>query len=75
MPTRIILTVLVSISLGGCFGPAQIADPAPTKASPLEGGCEGMRETMPIKYHANTTDAETIANVRKANAAFRATCP
>ena len=37
--------------------------------------CEALRPDMPVKYHGNTTDAETIANIRRANARYRAACP
>lgn len=38
--------------------------------------CEAIRGDgdMPVKYHASTTDAETIRNIRKANARFQAVC-
>ncbi len=37
--------------------------------------CEALRADLPVKYHGNTTDPETIANIRRANARFRAACP
>jgi hypothetical protein len=36
--------------------------------------CEAMRPDLPVKYHAKTTDPETIANIRRANARFTAAC-
>ena len=37
--------------------------------------CEALRPDLPVKYHGNTTDAETIGNIRRANARFEAACP
>lgn len=37
--------------------------------------CEAMRPDMPVKYHGSTTDAETIGNIRRANARYSAACP
>lgn len=37
--------------------------------------CEALRADLPVLYHAKSTDAETIANIRRANARFRASCP
>lgn len=37
--------------------------------------CEALRADLPVKYHGNSTDAETVANIRRANARFRAACP
>lgn len=37
--------------------------------------CEALRPDMPVKYHGRTTDAETIGNIRRANARFEAACP
>lgn len=36
--------------------------------------CEALRPDLPVKYHAKTTDAETIANIRRGNARFTAAC-
>jgi hypothetical protein len=36
--------------------------------------CEALRPDLPVKYHAKTTDAETTANIRRANARFTAAC-
>lgn len=37
--------------------------------------CEALRPDMPVKYHGNTTDAETIGNIRRANARYEVACP
>lgn len=37
--------------------------------------CEALRTDMPVKYRGNTTDAETVGNIRRANARYRAACP
>lgn len=42
---------------------------------PAIGVCEGLRPDLPIKYHGDTTDAETIGNIRRGNARFREVCP
>lgn len=69
--TRIIWT-LAGLSWLAFFGVVACADrPAPAAAAT----CEALRPDMPVKYHGNTTDADTIANIRRANARFRAACP
>ena len=52
---------------------AACASVAPPPAPVLV--CEALRPDMPVKYHGNTTDAETIGNIRRANARFQAACP
>ena len=37
--------------------------------------CEALRPALPVKYHANSTDPETVGNIRQANARFTAACP
>jgi len=37
--------------------------------------CEALRPDLPVKYRGNTTDPETIGNIRRANARFEAACP
>lgn len=56
-----------ALLVAGCAG----EPPAPAAAST----CEAMRPDMPVLYHARTTDAVTIANIRRANARFEAACP
>lgn len=48
---------------------------APAPAAAAASVCEALRPDLPVKYHATTTDAETIANIRRANARFAAACP
>ena len=62
--TRIILIVSL-LMLGGCL----------TTRADDALNCEALRPDMPVKYHAKTTDAETIGNIRRANARFSAACP
>lgn len=70
-----IRTILIGLStvafaaalLVACAGSA----PAPAPIAV----CEALRPDLPVKYHARTTDAETIANIRRANARFEAACP
>ena len=66
--TRIIWTSALSLALGGCL---TMGPPPPTVAAT----CEALRPAMPVKYHGATTDRETVANIRAANARFRAACP
>lgn len=44
-------------------------------APPAIAVCEALRPDLPVKYHGATTDAETVANIRRANARFRKVCP
>lgn len=67
--TRTILTLL-AVSMGALVA----ACPDTPPPSPI-GVCEALRPDMPVKYHGNTTDAVTTANIRRANARFRAACP
>lgn len=64
---RIIWTASLSLALAACA-----TAPAPPASSSV---CEALRPDMPVKFHGATTDAETTANIRRANARFRAACP
>jgi hypothetical protein len=67
--TRIIwIAAGLSLALGGC---ATMGRAPPSVAAT----CEALRPALPVKYHGNTMDAESVANVRAANARFRAACP
>lgn len=63
MRTPIIL--IASLSLLACT-------PTPANNGSI---CEALRPDMPVKFHGSSTDAETIANIRRANARFQAACP
>lgn len=64
-----IWTVAASLALVAC-APAPVRIQADSAAV-----CEALRADLPVKYHGNSTDAETVANIRRANARFRAACP
>ena len=73
-----IRTISIALASAGLFAVlvgiaacATTPPPPPTAASV----CEALRPDMPVKYHAKTTDAETIANIRRGNARFAAACP
>lgn len=70
---RTISIALASAALA--VGLSVIAACATAPEPPTASLCEAMRPDMPVKYHATTTDAETIANIRRANARFTAACP
>ncbi|MDP1906969.1 MAG: hypothetical protein Q8K85_01615 [Hyphomicrobium sp.] len=55
-----------SLVLAGCGTEAQ---PAALST------CEALRPDMPVQYHGRTTDAETVANIRRANARYQKVCP
>lgn len=66
---RTISIALASVALAGIVACATTPPPAPVAV------CEALRPDLPVKYHATTTDAETIANIRRGNARFAAACP
>lgn len=73
MKTKIISTLAASLMLAACASPPP---PAPVRIQADSAAvCEALRADMPVKYRGNSTDAETIANIRRANARFRAACP
>lgn len=70
-----IRTILIAsgsaLGLGAIVAACAIAEPPPAPVAV----CEALRPDMPVKYRGNTTDAETIGNIRRANARFQAACP
>ena len=69
--TRVIWTVACSLLMTSCVGDGGV----PLVSTPgTPAVCEALRPDMPVKYHGKTTDAETISNIRKANARFQAVC-
>lgn len=66
-------TILIAGSLIAALGVVVACAVAPPPA-PI-AICEALRPDMPVKYHADTTDAETTDNIRRANARYRAACP
>ena len=66
----------ISIVGVSALGLAVIVACASVQPSPAPVAvCEALRPDLPVKYHGNTTDAETIGNIRRANARFEAACP
>jgi ABC-type glycerol-3-phosphate transport system substrate-binding protein len=62
------LTILTLVlSLGACSNPVSIQ-------ADRSAICEALRPDMPIQYHGSTTDAETKANIQRANARYTAAC-
>ncbi len=73
---RLALAVLAGISSLALAACPSVPAPAPVRIQAGSSAvCEALRADMPVKYRGNSTDAETIANIRRANARFRATCP
>jgi hypothetical protein len=68
--TRTIWIAAASLLLAGCGPSAPVRIQADSAAV-----CEALRSDMPVRYHGDTTDAATIAAIRRANARFRAACP
>lgn len=66
MLTRTILTAALSLALGGCDSLTVTTSDAAI--------CEAMRPSFPIKFHGNTDSADTIKEIRQANARFAAAC-
>jgi|GEM_PF-883277 len=70
-----IRTILIAggsaLGLGAILAACAIAEAPPAPVAV----CEALRPDLPVKYHGNTTDAETIGNIRRANARFEAACP
>lgn len=70
--TRTILIACISAAgLGAVVACADLA----AERRPPQATCEALRPDLPVKYHGNTTDLETIGNIRRANARFREVCP
>lgn len=70
--TRTILIACISAAgLGAIVAACADRRPMP----PAIGVCEALRPDLPVKYHASTTDLETIGNIRRGNARFREVCP
>lgn len=67
--TRTIWTLACSLVLTGCVTDSTPAPDVSTKAA-----CEALRPDMPVKYHGNSVDAESKANIQRANARFNAIC-
>lgn len=65
-------TILIAAALSAGMLVAACPDTPPP--SPI-GVCEALRPDLPVRYHGDTTDPATVANVRRANARFRAVCP
>ena len=69
--TRIPWIAAFSVVLGGCTMGTEV----PVSSVPSnQAVCEALENDLPVKYHGATTDAETITNIRKANARYQATC-
>lgn len=80
---RTISISVASLLVGGCslLG----SGPAPSAAVPatLVGACEAMRPALPIRYHGGPDSMGgsgydtpgTVAQIKDANARFRAACP
>lgn len=70
-----IRTILIAsgsaLGLGAVVAACVIAEPPPAPVAV----CEALRPDMPVRYHGNTTDPETVSNIRRANARFEAACP
>lgn len=50
--------------------------PPPVTAMPTTAGaCEAMRPAMPITYHGQKDQPDTVAKIKAANARFSAACP
>ena len=73
MRIRLILATILTASLGGCLSeaPAPVVTPMATNT----GVCAALARDMPVRVHSSTTDAESQANVARANAAYRQACP
>lgn len=69
--TRTIWTACASAAALGAMLAACETRPPPAPVAV----CEALRPDMPVKYHGSTTDAETVTNIRRANARYRAACP
>lgn len=62
----------ISLFLAGCLGNS----PPPVTAMPTTAAaCEAMRPAFPITYSSKSDTAETVRQVRGANARFLASCP
>lgn len=70
MIRTISIACVSTLGLAAIVGCASVAPPPASVAV-----CEALRPDMPVKYRGNTTDAETIGNIRRANARFEAACP
>ena len=58
-----------ALLLAGCSN-----QPAPQVTPTNQGVCVALSKYLPVKYHGASTDAETTANIKEANAAYRAAC-
>jgi len=58
-----------ALILSGCA-----AQPSPNVTATNQGVCVALSKYMPVKYHSSSTDAESTANIKNANAAYRAAC-
>ena len=65
--TRTIL-IAAALSAGIAVACADVTPPS------NKGVCEALRPDAPVKYHGDTTDAVTVANIRRFNARFRQVC-
>lgn len=67
---RLILMTSMLLLLVGCSSRPEI-----TPMATNTGVCNAIRPQFPIKYHGLSTDAETKANIQRANAAVQGACP
>lgn len=65
--TRTIWIVACSLGLIGCSTMVAPADNASV--------CEALRPYMPVTYHEKADTADTVARIRRINAAFTGACP
>lgn len=72
LPQRTFAAALLCLLLSGCLG----NPPPPVSAIPTTAAaCEAMRSAFPITYSGKSDTAETVRQVRAANARFVAACP
>jgi hypothetical protein len=67
----LITSIALSLALAAC-APTPVAVPPPSSNAAT---CAALSADMPVQYHGNTTDADTVARVRRANARYRVVCP
>lgn len=68
MMIRTISMLAASALLAAC------SQPAAQVQADQSAICDALRPAMPIQYHGATTDAETKANIQRANARYQAAC-